>query len=42
MAERYWRALSFYEFRWWEITSLAVLNGRYFAGGIGGKIGSSK
>jgi hypothetical protein len=41
-AERYWRALSFYEFRWWEITALAVLNGRYFAGNAGGKIGYSK
>ena len=38
-AERYWRALSFAEFRWWEITALAVLNGRYFAGNAGGKIG---
>jgi hypothetical protein len=41
-AERYWRALSFTEFRWWEITALAALNGRYFIGGIGGKIGYSK
>jgi hypothetical protein len=41
-AERYWRTLSFAEFRWWEITSLALLNGRYFAGGIGGKIGYNK
>jgi hypothetical protein len=41
-AERYWRALSFHEFRWWEITALATLNGRYFTGGIGGKIGYSK
>jgi hypothetical protein len=41
-AERYWRALSFAEFRWWEITALAALNGRYFAGGAGGKIGYSK
>jgi hypothetical protein len=37
--ERYWRALSFTEFRWWEITALAALNGRYFAGNAGGKIG---
>jgi hypothetical protein len=41
-SERYWRALSFYEFRRWEITALAVLNGRYFTGNIGGKIGYSK
>jgi hypothetical protein len=41
-AERYWRALSFHEFRWWEITALAVLNGRYFVGNIGGKIGYSR
>lgn len=40
--ERYWRALSFTEFRWWEISALAALNGRYFAGGVGGKIGYSK
>jgi hypothetical protein len=39
---RYWRALSFAEFRWWEITALAALNGGYFAGGIGGKIGYRK
>jgi hypothetical protein len=38
-AERYWRALSFTEFRWWEITALAALNGGYFTGGAGGKIG---
>jgi hypothetical protein len=41
-SDRYWRALSFGEFRWWEITALAVLNGRYFAGGAGGKIGYSR
>lgn len=41
-AERYWRALSFAEFRWWEISVLAALNGRYFAGSVGGKIGYSK
>jgi hypothetical protein len=39
---RYWLALSFAEFRWWEITALAALNGGYFAGGIGGKIGYRK
>jgi hypothetical protein len=39
---RYWRALPFYEFRYWEITALAALNGRFYAGSIGGKIGYSK
>jgi hypothetical protein len=39
---RYWRALPFYEFRYWEITALAALNGRFYAGNIGGKIGYSK
>jgi len=41
-SQRYWRALSFTEFRWWEITALAALKDRFFAGGIGGKIGYSK
>jgi hypothetical protein len=39
---RYWRALPFYEFQYWEITALAALNGRFYAGNIGGKIGYSK
>jgi hypothetical protein len=39
---RYWRALSFSGFRYWEITALAALNGRFYAGNIGGKIGYSK
>jgi hypothetical protein len=39
---RYWRALSFAEFRWQNITALAALNGRYFAGGEYGKIGYHK
>jgi hypothetical protein len=39
---RYWRALPFYQFRYWEITALAALNGRFYAGNIGGKIGYSK
>ena len=40
--ERYWRALTFPEFRFWEITALKALNGQFFAGNIGGKIGYSK
>jgi hypothetical protein len=40
--DRYWRALPFYQFRYWEITALAALNGRFYAGNIGGKIGYSK
>ncbi|MDR1909032.1 MAG: hypothetical protein LBQ35_03870, partial [Spirochaetaceae bacterium] len=41
-ANRYWRALPFHEFQYWEITALAALNGRFFAGHIGGKIGYSR
>jgi hypothetical protein len=40
--ERYWRALSFSEFNGWEITALKACNNRFFAGGIGGKIGYRK
>lgn len=40
--QRYWRALSFREFYWWEITALAAGSDRFFVGGIGGKIGYSK
>jgi hypothetical protein len=36
--DRYWRALTFQEFNYWEITALAEMNGRLYAGGIGGKI----
>jgi hypothetical protein len=39
---RYWRALSFTEFRWWEISALAACKDRFFAGNTGGKIGYSK
>jgi hypothetical protein len=39
---RFWRALPFYEFRGWEIITLAALNGRFYAGHIGGKIGYSR
>jgi hypothetical protein len=41
-SNRYWRAMSFPEFQWWEITALAACKDRFFAGGIGGKIGYSK
>jgi hypothetical protein len=41
-SERWWRALPFYEFQYWEITALAALNNRFFVGNIGGKIGYSK
>jgi hypothetical protein len=41
-SNRYWRALPFYEFQYWEITALAALNGRFYAGHIGGKIGYSR
>ena len=40
--QRYWRALCFTEFQWWEITALAAMKDRFFVGGIGGKIGYSK
>jgi hypothetical protein len=41
-ANRFWRALSFLEFQGWEIISMAALNGRFYAGHIGGKIGYSR
>jgi hypothetical protein len=41
-SERYWRAISFSDFKKWEITALAACNGRFFIGGIGGRIGYSK
>jgi hypothetical protein len=42
VGQRYWRALSFPEFQWWEITALAALKDRFYVGGIGGKIGYSQ
>ncbi|MDR1278754.1 MAG: hypothetical protein LBK02_08385 [Treponema sp.] len=39
---RYWRAHPFLEFNYWEITAAAACKDRFFAGGIGGKIGYSK
>jgi hypothetical protein len=39
---RYWRVLSFHQFRYWEITALAALNGRFYVGNIGGKVGYSR
>ena len=41
-AQRHWRALPFHEFIYWEITSVAALNGRFFVGGIAGRIGYSR
>jgi hypothetical protein len=41
-SQRHWRALSFTEFRWWEITAVAAMKDRFYVGGIGGKIGYSK
>jgi hypothetical protein len=41
-SQRYWRALSFTEFQWWEISALAAGRDRFFAGNTGGKIGYSK
>jgi hypothetical protein len=41
-SQRYWRALSFTEFQWWEISALAAMKNRFYAGGVGGKIGYSK
>jgi len=41
-SERYWRALTFPEFKYWEITALKSCNGRFFLGNAGGKIGYSK
>jgi len=41
-SQRYWRALSFPEFQWWEISALAALKDRFFVGNVGGKIGYSK
>lgn len=42
MAQRYWRAGSFTEFQWWEISALAALKDRFFVGNVGGRIGFSK
>ena len=39
--EHFWRALTFMEFKSWEITALAACNGRFFVGNVGGKIGYS-
>jgi len=39
---RIWTALSFSEFKRWEITALEACNGRFYIGGIGGRIGYSK
>jgi len=41
-SERFWRALTFPEFMLWEITTVAALNGRFFVGNIGGRIGVSR
>jgi hypothetical protein len=41
-SQRYWRALSFPEFQWWEISAAAACKDRFFIGGLGGKIGYSK
>jgi hypothetical protein len=38
---RYWQALAFQKFHWWEISTVAALNGRFFVGDVGGKIGYS-
>ncbi|MDR1788656.1 MAG: hypothetical protein LBR16_09475, partial [Treponema sp.] len=40
--DRYWRALCLYDFQWWRITAVEALNGRFFVGGDGGKIGYSR
>ncbi|MDR0877969.1 MAG: hypothetical protein LBN21_07945 [Treponema sp.] len=39
--DRYWRALNYRNFRGWEVTCVSALNGRFFVGGIGGKIAYS-
>jgi hypothetical protein len=39
---RYWQALVFQKFHRWEISALAALNGRFFVGDVGGKIGYSR
>jgi hypothetical protein len=41
-SERYWRALTFPEFQYWEISVITACNGRFFAGNVGGKIAYSK
>jgi len=41
-SQRYWRALNFTEFQWWEISAVAALKDRFYVGGVGGKIGYSK
>jgi len=41
-SSRIWRALPFHEFDRWAITSVEALNGRFFIGNSGGKIGYSK
>lgn len=40
--DRYWRAHTFHQFRYWEITALSALNGRFYMGNIGGKVGYSR
>jgi len=40
--ERFFRAISFPEFRKWEISALEACNGRFFVGNVDGKIGYSK
>jgi hypothetical protein len=42
VGERYWRALTFPEFQYWEISVIAACNGRFFAGNVGGRIAYSK
>ena len=41
-SQRYWRALSFTDFQWWEISALAAMKDRFYVGGVGGRIGFSK
>jgi hypothetical protein len=42
VSERYWRASTFPEFFYWEISVIKACNGRFFAGNVGGKIAYSK
>jgi len=41
-SQRFWRALTFPEFMLWEITAVAALNGRFFVGNVGGRIGHGR
>jgi hypothetical protein len=40
--ERFFRAISFPDFKRWEISALEACNGRFFVGNVDGKIGYSK